>query len=112
MVTVEWKKALKSITSSKESRGLSWRQGSMFSRPNQRSMARIVMQMVIKKGYNLQSIHIAKTGSQPAKPKVVAFMGIIECKNCPKSVWNSMFKELQMQARKLHEQQGIKPAAW
>ena len=38
-------------------------------------------QMVKNKGCNMQFIHIAKTGSQPVKPKVAAFMWKIECKN-------------------------------
>ena len=37
-------------------------------------------QMVSKTGYTMQPIHIAKTRSQSAKPKVTAFMGKIECK--------------------------------
>ena len=48
--------------------------------------------MVMKKGYNMQSVSIAKTGSQVAKPKVVAFMGKIECKKYPKTGWNSCVK--------------------
>ena len=42
---------------------------------------------------------------------MAAFMGIVECKNYPKAVWNSMSKKQQMQVRKLHEPQGINPAA-
>ena len=30
--------------------------------------------MIMKEGYNMQLIHIAKTRSQPAKPKVAAFI--------------------------------------
>ena len=58
----------------------------MFSGPNQRSDKTVsyLSQMVMKKGYNMQSIHIAKIGIQLVKPRVVPF-------------------------RKLHEQQGIKP---
>ena len=41
---------------------------------------------------------------------MTVFMGKIECKNYPKVVWNSMLRKQQMQVRKLHEQQGIKPA--
>ena len=43
------------------------------------------------------------------KPKVVDFLGKVECKEYSKTVWNSMIKEQQMQVRKLCEQQGIKP---
>ena len=43
------------------------------------------------------------------KCKVMAFTGKVECKKYPKKVCNSMTKEQQMQVRKLHEQQGIKP---
>ena len=43
-------------------------------------------QMVTKKGYTMQSILIAKTRSQPAKPKVVILMGNIEFKKYPKEV--------------------------
>ena len=43
-------------------------------------------QMVMKKGFSMQSIHIAKIRSQPVKPKLVAFMGKIECKKYPKAV--------------------------
>ena len=50
-------------------------------------------QMVMKKGYQMQSIQLAKTGSQPAKTKVAAFMGKIECKKYPMAVWNFMSKE-------------------
>ena len=67
-------------------------------------------QMVTKKNLFVQSVHIAKTGSQPVRPKVMAFMGKIECKKYPKAVWNSITKVQQMQLHKLHEQQGIKPA--
>ena len=58
-------------------------------------------QMVTKKGSTMQSIQIPKTGSQPVKPKVVAFMGKVECKKYSKAVCNSMTREQQMQ--------GIKP---
>ena len=58
----------------------------------------------------MQSVHFAKTRSQPAKPKAVPSMGKIECKKYPKAVWSSMSKEQQMQVRKLQEQQGMKPA--
>ena len=46
-------------------------------------------QVVMKKGPSMQSIHTARTKSQPVKPKVAAFMGKVECKNYPKAVWNS-----------------------
>ena len=36
--------------------------------------------MVMMKDYNIQSVHIVKTISQLLKPKVVPFMGKIECK--------------------------------
>ena len=57
----------------------------------------------------MESVHIAKTRSQLMRPKVAAFMGKIECKKYPKTVWNFMTKEQQMQVCKLHEQQGTKP---
>ena len=66
-------------------------------------------QMVTRKGPSMKSVHIAKTRTQPVRPKVVASMGKIECKNYPKAVWNFMTKEHQMQVRNLCEQQGIKP---
>ena len=66
-------------------------------------------QMVAKKGLIMQSVWIAKTGSQPMWPKEAASTGKVECKKYPKAVWNSMTREQQMQVRKLHEQQGIKP---
>ena len=82
---------------------------------NQRSMAKILMSyfvhMVRKKSYTKQSIRTAKTRHQPVMPKVVTYVGKIECKKYSKAVWNSMFSEQQMQVRKLHEQQGIKPTA-
>ena len=59
----------------------------------------------------MQSLCIAKTGSQPIRPKVAAFMGKIECKKYTKAVWNSMSKEQQMQMRGLCEQQCIKPVS-
>ena len=66
-------------------------------------------QMVTKNGLTKQSVCIAKMGSQPVKPKVVAFTGKVECKKYPKAIWNSMTREQQMQVRKFHEQLGIKP---
>ena len=45
------------------------------------------------------------------RSKVVDFMGKVEYKTYPKAVWNSMTKEQQMQAHKLHKQQGINLAA-
>ena len=53
-------------------------------------------QMVTKKGLTMQSVHIAKSRSQPVRPKVGAFMGKIECKKYLKTVWNSTMKEQQM----------------
>ena len=72
-----------------------------------------VGQKVMKKGSIMQSIHIAQTRSQPVMPKVAALMGKVDCKKCPKAIWNSVMKEQQMQMKmqKLHEQQGIKSAA-
>ena len=67
-------------------------------------------QVVTKKVLIMQSVHIAKTRSQPVWPKVAAFTGKTKGKKHPKAVWNSMTKEKQMQACKLHEQQGIKLA--
>ena len=58
-----------------------------------------LVQMVMKKGPSMQSVHIVKTRSQPVRPKVVAFIGKVECKKYPKAVWNFVMKE----------QQGIKP---
>ena len=66
-------------------------------------------QMVMKKGRTMQSVHIAKTGSQLVRPNVAAFRGKIDCKKYPKAVWNFMTKEQKMQVHKLDEQQGIKP---
>ena len=51
----------------------------------------------------MQSVHVVKTVSQPVRPKVVAFMGKVECKKYPKPVWNSMIKIQEMQMSKLHE---------
>ena len=70
-----------------------------------------LVQLVMEKSTSMQSVHIVRTRNQPVKRKVVAFMGIIECKNYPKAVWNSMTKEQQMHIKKLQEQQGIKPTA-
>ena len=72
----------------------------MLSGPNQK---------IMKKSIIMQSVHIARSGSQPVMPNVAVFMGKVECKKYPKAVWNSMTKEQQMQVQKLHEQQGIKP---
>ena len=66
-------------------------------------------QMVMKKCLIMQPAHITKTGSQPVRPKVSAFMGKIGCKKYPKAVLNSMTKEQQMQVHKLCGQQGTKP---
>ena len=84
----------------------------MLSGPNQKSMTQILTQpsylvQKVMKGSTMQSIHIAKTRSHLVKPKEAAFMGKVECKKCPKAVWNSMTKGQQMQVEKLHEQQGI-----
>ena len=57
--------------------------------------------MVTKKGLIMQSAWIAATGSQPVRPKVVAFTGKVEYKKYPKAVWNSMTRWQQMQVRKL-----------
>ena len=46
--------------------------------------------MVMKEGYNIQSVYIAKTGIPSAKPKVIPFMGEIEYEKYPKAVWNFM----------------------
>ena len=43
-------------------------------------------QMVRTKCYTMQSVHIAMTRSQPAKPKVAALRGKIVCKKYPKAV--------------------------
>ena len=55
--------------------------------------------MVMKKRLIMQSVGIMKTGSQPVRPKMAAFMGKIECKKYPKAAWNSMTREQQMQVR-------------
>ena len=55
--------------------------------------------MVTMKGYNIQSVHVKKAKSQPAKRKVASFMKKIECKKYSKTVLNSMSRELQMQIR-------------
>ena len=70
----------------------------------------ILGQMVTKKGYAMQFVHIAKTKSQSAMPKVAAFLRKIECKKFPMAVLNAMTIEQKMQVRKRHEQQGIKHA--
>ena len=69
-------------------------------------------QMVMKKSLIMPSVQIAKTRSQPVRPKVVTFTGKVECKKYPKAVWNSMTRDQQIQVRKLQEQQGIKPTTW
>ena len=95
---------------------LNWKQGSMLAGPKKTAWqdfdvtVSYLHWMVMKKCYNIQSLCIAKTGSQSAKPNVVAFMGKLECKKYLKAVWNSVYKEQQMQVRKLCEQQCIKPA--
>ena len=99
--TVEWTMAPRSTTFSKASSVLNWKQQSMLSRPNQRSMEQILMQpylgqMVIKNGASMQSVLIATTGIQQVKPKLVGFTGKIEYKKYPKAVWNSMTNEQQM----------------
>ena len=53
-------------------------------------------QRVTEKGPLMQSVHIAKMGSQQVRPKVAAFTAKKECKKHPKAVWNSMTKEQQM----------------
>ena len=62
-------------------------------------------QIITEKGYLMQSIHIAKTGSQPTRLRVAAFTGKIECKNNFKVVRNSMSRDQQMWVKKLSEQQ-------
>ena len=42
-------------------------------------------QMVTKNDLILQSVWIAKTGSQPVRPKVMVFTGKVECKKYPKA---------------------------
>ena len=79
----------------------------MQLRPNQKRMA-----LSVPKGYGerLYHIHFVNTGSQPVKPKVVAFTGKDECQKYSQAVWNFIIKEQQMQERKLYGQNGIKPA--
>ena len=60
-------------------------------------------QMVIKKGYNTQPVHILKTRCQPLKSKVALSMGKIEHNKYTKAIWNSIYREHQMQVRKLQE---------
>ena len=50
-------------------------------------------QMVTKKSNNLQSVHIAMTGSQPTKPKLMPFIGKVECEKYSTAAWNSMSRE-------------------
>ena len=80
----------------------------MLFAPNQKSMS-YMGQMVMKIGLISQSVCITKNGSQPMWSKVVAFIWKVECKKYPKAVRNSKTREQEMQVRKLHEQQGIKP---
>ena len=49
-------------------------------------------QTVMKKGPSMQPINIARTESQPAKPKVAAFTGKVECKKYSTAVWNLIKK--------------------
>ena len=56
-------------------------------------------QMVMKIVLTMQSVHIAKTISQPVRPKVAAFTGKVECKKYPKAVCNSMTNEQQMKVQ-------------
>ena len=58
-------------------------------------------QIFMKKGYNMQSVHVAKTKSQLAKPQEIPFTWKIKCKKYCKAVWNSMSSEQQMEVRKL-----------
>ena len=60
-------------------------------------------QVVTKKTLVMQSVRIAKTGSQLVRPKVVVYMRKIACKKDSKAALNSMTKEQQMQVQKLHE---------
>ena len=43
-------------------------------------------QMVTKKGPSMQSVYIAKTGSQPEWPNMAKLHGKVECKTYPKAV--------------------------
>ena len=63
----------------------------------------------MKKGQIMQSVQVVKTGRQPVRAKVVAFMGKVECKKYPKAVWNFINRHQKMQVKKLCKQQGIKP---
>ena len=47
-------------------------------------------QIVAKKSYSMQSVHITKTRNQSVKPKVAAFIRKIECKKYHKTLLNSM----------------------
>ena len=49
-------------------------------------------QIATKNNYNMKSVQTAKTRSYPTEPKVAPFMGKIECKICPKAVWNSLLR--------------------
>ena len=45
------------------------------------------------------SFHIAQVRNKQVRPKVVAFMGKVECKKYPQAVWISRTEEQHMQAR-------------
>ena len=53
------------------------------------SMVPSLGQMVTKKGYHMQFVQISKTGSHPTEPKLVLFIGKIECKKHFKTDWNN-----------------------
>ena len=87
----------------------------MLSGYNQTDMVQILIQPCLSGPNDHEErldnaiLCIAKTGSHPVKPKVVAFMEKIVCEKYPKAVWSYMTKEQQIQVRKQQEQQGIKP---
>ena len=59
---------------------------------------------------NVVRTHPEKYGTDFDAFMSYAFKGKVEGKMHPKAVWNPLTKEQQMQIRKLHEQQDIKPA--
>ena len=107
--------APKSTLFSKSSRALRWRQQSMLSRPNKKSMVEISNQPCLwgqnghkEMHFNAICLH-KKTRSQPARPKVAVFTGKIDCKKYPRALQNLMTKEKQIHVRKMQQEQGIKP---
>ena len=52
-------------------------------------MVSYLVQMITKKGFHVQSVHIAMTGSQPAKPKMMLYMGKVEYEKYPNAMYNS-----------------------